>query len=94
MELSTHTLKMLLSDAAEVGAAQMAAKIAPKADRCTQREAYRLHGESRVKGWVRSGLVHPNRSSDGEDAARHPIYYSRAELMAADKAERINQRIA
>lgn len=55
-----------------------------------QREAYREFQECRVKRWVRKGTVSTTR---GGSSIRSKVLYSRAELMAADKSEKINSII-
>lgn len=75
---------------AELGAANYAKLFMPGVDRISQRCAYRGYGEARVKRWVKANLVSKHRSGK---TIRSKIIYSKAELMAADKAESINQYI-
>lgn len=84
MEL--YELKNIIMEMAEVGAANYAKMISPLTDNLSQREAYRQFGEARVKKWLKEGIIHKVRSGT---TIRSKIIYSRAELMAADKSERI-----
>lgn len=72
---------------AELGAANYAKSISLENDSISQRAAYREFGESRVKRWIKSGLVSKVRSGTTK---RSKFIYSRAELLAADKTEKIN----
>lgn len=85
MEL--YELKTLCSDMAALGVATYQKGAAPATDLISQREAYRQFQEVRVKRWVESGLITPQRNGAALNAKR---YYSRAELMAIDNAERLN----
>lgn len=85
--LELYELKSLCAEMAELGAANYAKRIAPADDLISQREAYREFQECRVKKWVQQGRVSTTR---GGASIRSKVLYSRAELMAADKSERIN----
>lgn len=87
IELDLYQLKNICKDMAELGAASYAKLLMPGKDRISQRYAYKEYGEARVKRWVKSKMVQPVRSGS---AVTSKIIYSRAELMAADKAESIN----
>lgn len=78
MEL--YELKNIIMEMAELGAANYAKMIAPASDNLSQREAYRMFGEARVKRWAKAGIIHKVRSGT---TIRSKIIYSRAELMAA-----------
>lgn len=80
-------LKNLCMEMAELGAANFIKKTAPGKDLLTQRQAYVLYNESRVKRWVSIGLVVPVRDGSAKNS---PKRYSRAELMAANESEKIN----
>lgn len=80
-------LKNLCMEMAELGVANYVKSQAPAKDLISQREAYRLFQEKRVKDWKLSGLVVPVRTGSSK---RSKLQYSRAELMAADKSEKIN----
>lgn len=75
---------------AELGAANYVKQTKPSVDLISQREAYRLFQESRVKRWVIKGWIQGNR---GGNAQNSKVLYSMAELMAADKSEKINSLI-
>lgn len=74
----------------EMGAANYAKLINPGKDSISQRSAYRNYGEARVKRWLQNGMLKPVRSGAHITSK---IIYSRAELMAADKAEKIDRYI-
>lgn len=88
MEL--YELKNLCMDMAELGAANYAKRVTPEKDVLSQREAYKSYGEARIKRWVRQGLAHTTRSGTTE---RSKLLYSRAELLAIDKSEKLNNLI-
>ncbi len=85
MEL--YELKNLCMEMAELGAANYAKKISLSNDSLSQRGAYKEFGEARVKRWIKSGLVNKVRAGN---TSRSKIIYSRAELLAADKSEKLN----
>jgi len=88
MEL--YELKNMMMDMATLGATVMMKIQSPGKDNMSQRSAYKEFGEARVKRWVKSGIVRPFRSGE---YIKSKIVYSRAELMATDKAEHINQHL-
>lgn len=75
---------------AELGAANYAKILFPGKDLISQRTAYKEYGEARVKRWQRQQVVNATRSGD---TSRSKVLYSRAELMAADKSEKLNSLI-
>lgn len=88
MEL--HELKAMCMDMAALGAARFVRDAAPARDEISQREAYRLFTEPRVKRWVAQGLARATRNGEGPNAKK---YYSRTELLALNGAERLNAMI-
>ena len=74
-------------DMAALGVAEYIKTQSPAKDLLSQREAYRLFQESRVKEWRSKGLIKPTRMGKSE---RSKLQYSRAELMAIDKSEKLN----
>lgn len=88
MEL--YELKNLIMDMSLIGAAQMLKMTSPASDNLSQREAYQAFGEGRVKRWVNTGMVGKMRSGT---TVRSKFIYSRAELLAADKSERIHKYV-
>lgn len=86
--LELYELKNLCMEMSELGAAQYQKRTAPARDELTQREAYTQFGEAKVKRWVAAGLVCGQR--DGR-CKNSPKRYSRAELMAANQAEKLNK---
>ena len=88
--LELFELKNLCLEMAELGAANYVKQTKPSVDLISQREAYRLFGESRVKRWVHQGFVTGLR---GGCSTNSKVLYSMAELMATDKSEKINSII-
>ncbi len=85
--IELYELKTLFADMAALGVATLQKHSEPASDLISQREAYRLFQEVRVKRWVKSGLITPKRNGAALNSKR---YYSRAELMALNNAERLN----
>nr|DAS12435.1 MAG TPA: hypothetical protein [Bacteriophage sp.] len=88
--LELYELKNLCMEMASLGAANYVKQTTPAKDLVSQREAYRLFQECRVKRWVKDGRVSTQR---GGSSIRSKVLYSRAELMAVDKSEKINTLI-
>ena len=88
--LELFELKNLCMDMSELGVYNYIKAQEPSKDLLSQREAYRLFNESRVKEWKSKGLIKPVRMGS---ASRSKLQYSRAELVALDKSERLNQYI-
>ena len=84
MEL--YELKNLCMDMAELGVAKYVKSQAPAKDLISQREAYRLFQEARVKRWKATGLVTPQRMGSTNNSK---LQYSRAELIAAHNSEKL-----
>lgn len=80
-------LKNLCMEMAELGVANYVRTQAPANDLLSQREAYRQFQESRVKEWKSRGLVKPVRIGE---TSRSKLQYSRAELLAIDKSEKLS----
>lgn len=85
--LDLFELKNICMDMAALGVAEYIKTQSPAKDLLSQREAYRLFQESRVKEWRSKGLIKPMRMGTSE---RSKLQYSRAELMAIDKSEKLN----
>ena len=83
MELELYQIKNMCMDMAELGAAHFAKYKYPGEDSISQREAYRMFGEARVKRWVSQDLLNPIRSGS---TTRSKIIYSLAELITVEKA--------
>lgn len=88
--LELYEIKNICKEMAELGAANYIKQTKPGDDLISQREAYRLFQESRVKRWVYNGTVSPMRSGSN---SRSKVLYSMADLLAADKSEKINSII-
>lgn len=85
--LELYELKTLCSEMAELGAANYIKQTKPCIDLVSQREAYRIFQEGRVKRWVQKGIVSGSRGGSSKNSK---VLYSMAELLSADKSERIN----
>lgn len=88
MEL--YELKTLCADMAALGVATYQKGQAPADDLISQREAYRQFQQMRVMRWVEQGLISPKRNGSAPNSKR---YYSYAELMAINNAEKLNSII-
>lgn len=83
MELELYQIKNMCMDMSELGAAHFAKLVTPAKDSISQREAYKMFGEARVKRWVSQDLLNPIRSGS---TTRSKIIYSLAELITVEKA--------
>lgn len=83
-------LQELLSRVAEMAVATYIREQAPAKDRISQREAYRLFGEVRLKRWVDQCLITPVREGDARNAKR---FYSMAELKTLEASEKMKPMI-
>lgn len=90
VQLEFNDIKRICQDCAELGAAAFAKQAFPEKDILSQREAYTIYGEGRVKMWLRLGFIHPVRRGTARNSK---IGYSRAELVAAVALENINKTI-
>ena len=87
IQMELYELKNLCMEMASLGAANYVKQTIPAKDLISQREAYRLFQECRVKRWQKDGRVSTIR---GGSSIHSKVLYSRAELMAVDKSEKIN----
>lgn len=88
--LDLYELKNLMVDLSELGAANYAKIQAPGKDMISQREAFSLFQSCRVRRWEKKGLINRVRAGSAKNSK---VLYSRAELMAVDRAERLNSAI-
>ncbi|KAA6338351.1 hypothetical protein EZS27_013649 [termite gut metagenome] len=86
--IELYELKNICMDMAELGAANYAKLLYPAKDNVSQREAYRMFDEARVKNWLKRGLLHTVRSGETK---KSKILYSYAELLALEKTERMDK---
>ena len=82
MEL--YELKNICKEMAVLGAATIVQSNAPSKDLVSQREAYRLFQEMRVRRWVEQGLITPQRNGAAPNSKR---FYSMTELQSLNNAE-------
>lgn len=88
MNLTFHEEYQLRADAAEQGAMRALTRLGLIKDEISQREAYRLFGEAKVRSWKNLGLI--KRVKVGERNAK--VTYSRIELetiLGLEKDRRI-----
>lgn len=89
MTTDLYSIKTLLIDCAELGAANYAKSVQPKSDDLTQNEAFDKFGKAWVLLQKQNDLVKGKRKGPAKNSR---IYFSNAELMAvrnAQKAERL-----
>lgn len=83
-------LQELLSRVAELAVATYIREQAPAKDRISQNKAYKMFGESRVKGWVERGQILPIRDGHARTSTR---YYSMADLKTLEASEKMRPMI-
>lgn len=88
--LELYEFKNLCMEMAELGVANYVRKMAPAKDLLSQRKAFDLFQESRVRRWVTLGIVNPVREGSALNSKK---LYSRAELLAADESEKLKSLI-
>jgi hypothetical protein len=71
--ISKDKLSDLLEKATEAGAKKVLAEMGLRKSQVSQREAYRLYGEGRIKKWRQTGKVFPAKIGG-------KIYYDRQKL--------------
>lgn len=69
-ELTTHSLGLLLQQAAELGAEHALAQIGIIRPYLSKSEAFRVYGTSKVQYWLTSGLLTPRKDGDHSAAWR------------------------
>ena len=90
IQLELYELKNLCMEMAELGAANYIKQTKPGKDLISQREAFRIFNETRVRRWTKDLKVVGHREGA---TTRSKILYSMAELMSADKSEKLNSLI-
>lgn len=83
--LTIADLRALLEDAATVAVATFIRQQSPSKDRISQRKAFELYGEARVRSWVNKGKILPLRDGDNKNST---LYYSVTELKTLEAAEK------
>ena len=68
--------KNIVMDSANLGASIALSRVGVIKDEISQREAYRIYGESTIRTWLNRGLIH--RVKIGEKNSK--VTYSRIEL--------------
>lgn len=85
--IDMRDLKQLLDMAAESAVAKFASMLAPEKDLISQREAFKLYGEGRVRTWLHAGLITNRGRTNG--AKNSKILYSKTELQQVEYATRV-----
>ena len=86
IKLELYELKRLCSDMAAMGVATLIKSYAPAKDLISQRKAFERFQKVRVQRWLHNGDIQTYRQGAASNSIR---YYSTAELMAMDNAERL-----
>lgn len=79
------SIKSLMIDCAELGAANLMKSLKPKSDDLTKNEAYRIFGEGWVKNCLKKDLIQGERKGPAKNS---PIYFSRVQLLAVRNAQK------
>ncbi len=82
MEISTFELRILLKDAAEMGAQNALSKAGIVKEWISRAEAYRRYGERTVRRWIDENKIKPRRPSPKAAKA----FINLMEIEAANKA--------
>ncbi len=82
--MKKDSLKKLLVDAAELGAVRALVHVNALPEYVSQREAFRIYGEARVRKWVSTGSILPQKGQK----ANSKIRYKRIELEIIAKSEK------
>jgi len=83
-----YSIKELMAEMAELGAANLMKTLEPKSDDLTQNEAFEKFGQGWVRGHVKNDLIRGYRKGPSKNS---PIYYSKLELMAVRNAEKVSR---
>lgn len=90
IQLELYQLKNLLRDMAKLGVAEYIRNQQPAKDLISQREAYRLFQEARVKDWRKRGFITPVRMGSEKNSK---LQYSRFELENISYSENLISHI-
>ena len=95
-QFDQYQLRVFIESCAKVAVATFIREREPDKDLITQRAAYGLFGETRVRRWANDGLITPHRKGTAKNSRKE---YSRAELnsvlaseLARDAHQRYNTR--
>lgn len=86
IKFELYELKRLCADMAALGAATYMKNQAPAKDLISQRQAFERFQKAKVLRWLYNGDIQTYREGA---AINSPKYYSTAELMAMENAERL-----
>ena len=78
MTATEYSIRELLQDCVEMGAARILKELKPKSDDLTQREAFKKFGEAWVRECYSKGLIKKKRKGVHKNS---PVYYSNSELL-------------
>ena len=68
IELTHHTLILLIQKAAELGAKQTLCRTGKLKPYLTKAQAFREYGRANIESWIEHGLITPRK--DGEHSSR------------------------
>ena len=85
--IEVRDLMQLLDMAATSAVSRFASLLAPDKELISQREAFKLYGEGRVKKWLEAGLLKNRGRTNG--AKNSKILYSKTELQQVEYATRV-----
>jgi hypothetical protein len=80
MEISIPHLRVLLSEAAELGATRALAQAGAIKPYIKKSDAFRLYGKTTVESWIKAGLILPKR--DGEFSTAWRLDRTELEVLA------------
>lgn len=79
LELSNHTLNLLLQKAAELGAKQTLCRTGKLKPYLSKSQAFREYGRANIEFWIEQGLITPRK--DGDHSATWRIERIEAESI-------------
>lgn len=80
MEISITHLRILLSEAAELGAIKALAKAGVIRPFINKSEAFKLYGRTNIEKWLKAGLITPRK--DGAKSCQWRLERSELETVA------------
>jgi len=84
--ISRNEMIKLISECVQIGCERVLADLGKKPKYISQRKAYELFTQSRVKNWVNDEFISPKPNGNGKNST---IYYEYTRLMVLDASDRI-----
>jgi len=88
--LELYEFKNLIMEMSEVGAANYAKTITPQTDTFSERQAFKMFGETNVRRWVSDGNINYKRVGPSKNSRK---IYSYSQLLAIAKAEKLYKNL-